>query len=212
MSTWPEISRHAGFALAVCLTIGPGGAFAQQAGYPASYDIGTPAAADDIAAWDIAYPPSGAGLPAGSGTYEQGKQLFADNCAVCHGDDLKGHRDPNLPQGGGAALIGGRGTLNTDKPLMTVESYWPYATTLYDYIHRAMPFTSPDSLKPDEVYALVAYILGEANIIDKSAVMDAQSLPKVEMPNRDGFYVDNRPMPVLPYSAPLLGPHVPTQF
>lgn len=208
MSTWLERSRRGACVVAVGLAIGMGGALAQQAGYPAAYDLGTPASADDIAAWNIAYPASGAGLPAGSGSYDQGKALYAANCAACHGDNLEGHRDANLPQGGGAALIGGRGTLNTDKPLMTVESYWPYATTLYDYIHRAMPFTSPDSLKPDEVYSLVAYILGEANIIDKTAVVNAESLPKVMMPNRDGFFIDNRPMPVLPYSAPMLGTDV----
>jgi mono/diheme cytochrome c family protein len=210
--SWYRLSNIAGGFIAVGLALGTGVAVAQQAGYPASYNFGTPASDADIAAWNIAYPPSGAGLPAGSGTYDQGKQLFSENCAACHGNDLKGISDPNLPQNGGPALIGGRGTLNTDKPDKTVESYWPYATTLYDYIHRAMPYTSPDSLKPDEVYALVAYILGEANIIDKTETMNAQTLPKVQMPNRDGFFVDNRPMPVLPYSAPLLGPHVPTQF
>ncbi len=208
MFTWHRVSRLASCAVAAGFVLSVGIAAAQQTGYPAAYDFGSPASDADIAAWDIAYPPSGAGLPAGSGTYDQGKQLFADNCAACHGDDLKGVSGT----GGGPALIGGRGTLNTTKPVMTVESYWPYATTLYDYIHRAMPFTAPDSLKPDEVYALVAYILGEANIIDKSEVIDANSLPKVEMPNRNGFYVDNRPMPVLPYSAPQLGPDVPKQF
>ncbi len=212
MSTWHRVSIFTGCAVAVGLAVGTGIAAAQQTGYSATYDFGAPASDADIAAWNIAYPADGAGLPAGSGTYDQGKQLFADNCAVCHGDDLNGVRDTNLPQNGGPALIGGRGTLNTDKPNKTVESYWPYATTLYDYIHRAMPFTSPDSLKPDEVYSLVAYILGEANIIDKSQEMNAQTLPKVEMPNRNGFYVDNRPMPVLPYTAPLLGPDVPTQY
>ena len=212
MFTWHRVSRLASCAVAAGFVLSVGIAAAQQTGYPAAYDFGSPASDADIAAWNIAYPADGAGLPAGSGTYDQGKQLFADNCAACHGADLKGVRDTSLPQNGGPALVGGRGTLNTEKPNKTVESYWPYATTLYDYIHRAMPFTAPDSLKPDEVYALVAYILGEANIIDKSEVMDAKSLPKVEMPNRNGFYVDNRPMPVLPYTAPLLGPDVPKQF
>ena len=118
---------------------------------------------------------------------QQRQQIFADQCAVCHGENLEGIRNPNLPQGGGPALIGGRGTLNTPKFKITVESYWPYASTLYDYILRAMPYTAPSSLKPDEVYSLVAYILGRGNIIDKKTVMDAKSLPKVQMPNRDGF-------------------------
>jgi cytochrome c len=194
-----------GAAAALLLAGGTVAAFAQQVGYPGSFKFGTPATQADIAAWDIAYPADGTGLPAGSGTYDKGKELFADNCAACHGDKLQGVSNKDLPQGGGPALIGGRGTLNTDKPKMTVESYWPYAVTLYDYIHRAMPYTSPDSLKPDEVYSLVAYILAEGKIIDKSAVMDAKSLPKVVMPNQDGFYLDDRPSPVDAYSAPLLG-------
>ncbi len=143
--------------------------------------------------------PTGMGLPAGSGTFDKGKRYMPSNARHVHGDKLEGLRDPNLPQGGGPALIGGRGTLNTPKFKITVESYWPYATTLYDYILRAMPYTAPSSLQPDEVYSLVALILGEGNIIDKSAAMDAQSLPKVEMPNRDGFYPDDRPYPVKHY-------------
>ena len=105
------------------------------------------------------------GLPAGSGTYKAGAQIYGEQCASCHGAKLEGVRDPNLPQGGGPALIGGRGTLNTPKFKQTVESYWPYATTLYDYILRAMPYTAPGSLKPDEVYSLTAYILAEGNVI-----------------------------------------------
>jgi S-disulfanyl-L-cysteine oxidoreductase SoxD len=195
-------------ALALGVALGcmvAGVAVAQQGGQASPHNFGTPATPAEIADWSIAYPPDGTGLPAGSGTYEKGQALFAANCAVCHGSDLKGKHDPNLPQGGGPALVGGRGTLNTPKPLQTVESYWPYATTLYDYIHRAMPYTAPDSLAPDQVYSLVAFILGKANIIDKSAVMDAKSVPAVKMPNRDGFFLDDRPMPVLPYSAPMLG-------
>ena len=82
---------------------------------------------------------------------------------------------------------------------MTVESYWPYATTLFDYITRAMPYTAPGSLKPDQVYSLVAFILGEGNVVGKNVVMDAKSLPKVQMPNKDGFYPDDRPHPVKRY-------------
>ncbi|HUO03238.1 MAG TPA: cytochrome c [Rhizomicrobium sp.] len=168
-------------------------------GYTGNYSFGTPATQADIDAWNKDVRPDGMGLPPGSGTFEKGQKIFADQCAVCHGQNLEGIRDPNLPQGGGPALIGGRGTLNTPKFKITVESYWPYATTLYDYILRAMPYTAPSSLKPDEVYSLVAFILGRADIIDKKAVMDAKSLPKVQMPNRDGFYPDNRPYPVKRY-------------
>jgi cytochrome c len=166
--------------------------------YRSDYRIGTPATQADIDAWNKDVRPDGMGLPPGSGTFEEGQKLFAEQCAVCHGRNLQGIHDPSLPQDGGPALIGGRGTLNTPKFKITVESYWPYASTLYDYILRAMPYTAPSSLKPDEVYSLVAFILGRANIIDKKTVMDAKSLPKVQMPNRYGFYPDNRPYPVRP--------------
>lgn len=167
--------------------------------YTGDYPFGTPATQADIGAWNVDVRPDGTGLPPGSGTFEEGQRLFAERCAVCHGQNLEGISNPNLPQGGGPALIGGRGTLNTPKFNMTVESYWPYASTLYDYILRAMPYTAPSSLKPDEVYSLVAFILGRANIIDTKTVMDAKSLPKVQMPNRNGFYPDNRPYPVKRY-------------
>ena len=99
----------------------------------------------------------------------------------------------DMPAGPALRLSGGRGTLNTPNPVMTVESYWPYATTLFDYVRRAMPFQAPGSLAADEIYAVVAFILGEGNVIDKSIVLDAQTLPQVRMPNRDGFVPDPRP-------------------
>src|SRR5256885_2840521 len=98
-----------------------------------------------------------------------------------------------MPAGASLRLLGGRGTLTTKNPVMTVESYWPNATTLFDYVRRAMPFQSPGSLTADEVYAVSAYILAEGNVIDKATVLDAQSLPRVQMPNRDGFIADPRP-------------------
>jgi cytochrome c len=180
-------------ALGAALTLGAGAVLAQQTGYGGPYDYGTPATEEEIAAWNINVPPDGANLPTGSGTHAAGQELYAQLCSSCHGAALEGVSNADLPQGGGAALIGGRGTLNTDSPKMTVESYWPYATTLYDYIHRAMPYTSPSSLQPDEVYSLVAFILGEAEIIDPAQVIDATTLPQVEMPNRDGFFLDDRP-------------------
>lgn len=186
-------SLSSGIILGVALLVAGGTAQAQQFGYPGHYEFGTPASEADIQAWNINIPPDGANLPAGSGGYEAGRELYAGVCAACHGEALEGVRQPELPQGGGAALVGGRGTLNTDAPVMTVESYWPYATTLYDYIARAMPYTAPSSLTPDETYALVAYILAEAGIVDQAAVMDAATLPQVEMPNRDGFFPDDRP-------------------
>jgi cytochrome c len=100
---------------------------------------------------------------------------------------------PNMPAGAQLRLIGGRGTLTSKNPVMTVESYWPYATTLFDYIRRAMPFLAPGSLTADETYAVSAYILSEARIIDKSMMLDAKTLPLIEMPNRNGFIPDPRP-------------------
>ncbi len=169
-------------------------AFAYAQGYPARFEFGAPASAEDIARLAIAIPADGKGLPPGRGDYAKGKQVYEIACAACHGADLKGVAGlPNMPSGAALRLIGGRGTLTSQKPTVTVESYWPYATTLFDYIRRAMPFMAPGSLSDEEVYAVSAYILAEANIIDKATVLDAQSLPKVVMPNRDGFIPDPRP-------------------
>ncbi|MFI4953484.1 MAG: c-type cytochrome [Burkholderiales bacterium] len=133
--------------------------------------------------------PDGRGLPQGSGTVEQGKAVYQEQCVACHGQNLQG--------GIGDRLIGGRGTLvNSDPakaPVKTIESYWPYATTIFDYVKRAMPFAAPDSLTNDQVYAVTAYILSEAKIIPPDAVMNAKTLPAVKMPNRDGFIPDPRP-------------------
>lgn len=175
-----------GSALAVCLGVG-GDAFA-DGNYGGPYNFGTEATAEEIAAIDIDAMPDGRGLLAGQGSYEEGKMVYTAKCAACHGEDLGGVKET-----GGAALIGGRDTIGTDKPKKTVESYWPYASTLFDYTKRAMPFNAPGSLSDDEVYAVTAYILAEGKIIDQSDVMDASTLPKVEMPNRDGFIADPRP-------------------
>jgi cytochrome c len=142
--------------------------------------LGRPATPDDIAKADISIPPDGKNLPAGSGSVAQGAMVFQQKCAVCHGANAEG-----TPSGD--RLVGGIGTLNTPNPIKTVGSYWPYATTVFDYIRRAMPITNPQSLQNDEVYAVTAYILSLDNIVPKDAVLDAQSLPKVQMPNRAGF-------------------------
>jgi cytochrome c len=176
---------------------------ANAQGYGGPYPFGRPATPDEIAAFDIDIMPDGTGLPEGEGTAAQGETVFKANCAICHGENLQGGDttqvkfDRFTPNGG--PLIGGRGTLTTDKPVKTVESYWPYATTLYDYIRRAMPFTSPGSLTDEEVYAVAAYILSEAKIIDPGQAMNKDTLWKVEMPNRDGFIPDPRPDKVINY-------------
>jgi cytochrome c len=134
----------------------------------------------DIAPWDISIGPDGAGLPPGWGTAAQGEAVYIAKCQACHGEKAGGR--PN------DALVGGMGTLAPDKaPVKTVGSYWPYATTLFDYVRRAMPFQESQSLTSDEVYAVSAYILQLNEIIGKDDVLDAQTLPKVKMPNRDGF-------------------------
>jgi mono/diheme cytochrome c family protein len=169
-------------------------AVAHAQGYPTRFEFGTPATEQDISAVAIAIPADGAGLPPGSGDYVRGNAVYATQCAACHGADLMGVAGlPNMPAGAQLRLIGGRGTLASKNPVMTVESYWPYATTLFDYIRRAMPFAAPGSLTADETYALSAYILTEAKIIDKSMVLNAKTLPLIEMPNRNGFIPDPRP-------------------
>ncbi|HEV2198838.1 MAG TPA: cytochrome c [Bryobacteraceae bacterium] len=149
------------------------------------YGVGRPATAEEIRDLGSAIAPDGSGLPEGSGTVAAGREVFAARCAKCHGEKGEGAVGPTL--------VGGQGTLDSAKPLKTVGSFWPYATTLWDYINRAMPFDQPGLLKPPEVYAVVAFILNLNGIVGNDQVMDAKSLPKVKMPNRDGFVADPRP-------------------
>ena len=149
------------------------------------YNLGRTASPDEIAAWDIDVRSDGKGLPAGRGSVAQGRAIFAETCAACHGD--KG-------QGGVAdVLVGGRGTLNTAKPVKTIGSFWPYAPTIFDYVNRAMPFNAPQSLSADQVYAVTAYLLFLNGIVPEDTTLDAVSLPRIAMPNRDGFTSDPRP-------------------
>jgi S-disulfanyl-L-cysteine oxidoreductase SoxD len=143
-------------------------------------DLGRPATPEEIALWDISIGPDGAGLPPGSGSPRQGEAVYAEKCLPCHGE--KGSGKPN------DQLVGGLGTLTGDQPAVkTVGSFWPYATTLFDYVRRAMPFNAPRSLSDDEVYAVCAYILQLNSIIAETELMNTQTLAKVQMPNRDGF-------------------------
>lgn len=142
-------------------------------------NLGRPATPAGIAAIDIDIAPDGAGLPPGSGDATAGESVYQDKCAVCHGAAGQGKPADRL--------TGGVGTLASDKPVRTVGSYWPYATTLFDYIRRAMPLNAPMSLTDDEVYALTAYLLAQDGIVPRDRVLDAASLPQVRMPNRDGF-------------------------
>src|SRR5262249_6911421 len=142
-------------------------------------NLGRPATPAEVAGWDISIPPDGTGLPPGSGTPEQGAGIYAQQCQACHGE--KGAGQPNDP------LVGGHGTLASPRPVRTIGSYWPYATTVFDYIRRAMPYPQPHSLTNDAVYAVTAYLLHLNGIIGAQEVMNAQTLPQVRMPNRDHF-------------------------
>jgi cytochrome c len=149
-------------------------------GLPASAPgLGTRISEADVAAWDISILPDGTGLPAGSGTPQQGAAVFAAKCAACHGEAGKG--------GLAAALVGGAPLTNGIETTKTIANFWPYATTIFDFTRRAMPWQKPRSLTNDEVYALTAYVLAMNKIIGEGDVMNARTLPKVRMPNRDGF-------------------------
>jgi mono/diheme cytochrome c family protein len=150
------------------------------------YNLGHTAKAEEIRALDISVSPSGAGLPPGSGSATEGHSIYALRCAACHGG--KGEGVAPYPP-----LAGGQGTLKTDKPLLTVGSYWPCATTVWDYIHRAMPADQPGSLSESEIYSLTAFVLALNGLVKEDDVLDAKTLPRVTMPNRDGFVADPRP-------------------
>jgi S-disulfanyl-L-cysteine oxidoreductase SoxD len=149
------------------------------------YGIGRSATPHEIAGWDIDVSPSGAGLPAGRGDVRQGEAIFAEKCAACHGAHGEGKPMDRL--------VGGIGTLRDKKPDKTVGSFWPYATTLFDYVRRAMPMNAPQSLTPDEVYAVSAYVLFLNGIVPQDATLDADNLARINMPNRDGFVSGDAP-------------------
>ncbi|OFW14437.1 MAG: hypothetical protein A3F70_10790 [Acidobacteria bacterium RIFCSPLOWO2_12_FULL_67_14] len=144
-----------------------------------SPNLGTPIAEAEVAGWDISILPDGTGLPPGSGTPAEGATIFAAKCALCHGPEARG--------GTNAALVGGAPLTNGIDTAKTIANFWPYATTLFDFTRRAMPWQAPRTLTSDEVYALTAYLLSINKIIGAQDVMNAQTLPKVRMPNRDGF-------------------------
>ena len=144
-------------------------------------NLGKPIDEAAIAAWDISILPDGTGLPKGSGTPAQGAPIFAEKCAACHGDNGKG--------GEAAALVSDRELAGISAAQKTIRNFWPYSTTIFDFVRRAMPAQMPHSLTDDEVYALTAYILAENKLIGANDMMDAQSLPKVKMRNRDNFII-----------------------
>lgn len=161
--------------LLVCLgAIGTGAALADD-----SPGLGQELTARELAAVDFTIMPDGDGLPAGTGNAVTGRDVYNQNCLACHGENGTG--------GVNDVLSGGHGSLTGPSPQKTVGSYWPYATTIFDYLRRAMPFQMPGSLSNDDIYAVTAYLLFVNDIIDEDTEIDATSLPQVKMPNRDNF-------------------------
>jgi cytochrome c len=152
----------------------------------AAKEVGRPALPEEIAAWNIDVRPDGKGLPPGRGTAKQGEAIFQERCAACHGEFGEG-------LGRWPELAGGQGSLTGERPFKTIGSFWPYASSVFDYIRRAMPFGNPQSLTPDEVYAVVAYVLSLNDVItDEGFELDAQTLPGIRLPNAAGFFDDDR--------------------
>lgn len=149
------------------------------------YGVGRAPTGDELRTWSISIAPDGTGLPPGRGTAADGKEPFANRCAKCHGAEGQGKDS--------VALAGGRGSLTAPKPLRTVGSYWPYATTVFDYVRRAMPFDRPGTLTDGQVYSLTAYVLYLNGLVGENDPVTAQTLPKIRMPNRNGFVADPRP-------------------
>lgn len=150
------------------------------------YKVGRLATPEEIHKRDISVAPDGSGLPTGHGTVAQGRYVYQTLCVVCHGD--RGQGIAPYP-----ALVGGRGMLSSQKPVLTVGSYWPYATTVWDHIHRTMPYQRPGSLTVDEAYSVTAFILFMNGIVDEREELNERTLPRVKMPNRYGFVPDPRP-------------------
>jgi len=155
-------------------------------GQSQQYKLGRLATPEEIRELDISVAPDGSGLPKGSGTVTKGQLVYKTLCANCHGDRGQGMLE--YP-----ALAGGQGTLKSKEPLRTVGSYWPYATSVWDFIHRKMPYARPGTLTPDQTYSVTAFILYLNGILDKDAKLDESTLPRVKMPNRNGFVPDARP-------------------
>jgi cytochrome c len=175
----PGLTAGRSLAVAAALTLAASAATAGE------YGLGRPALPEEIAAWDIDVSPDGTGLPEGSGDVFTGEEVFAEKCAVCHGDFAEGV--DNWPK-----LAGGQGTLDHEDPLKTVGSYWPYLSTTWDYVNRSMPFGAAQTLEADEVYAIVAYILYSNDLVDDEFVLSNETFTDVELPNAEGFFVDDR--------------------
>ncbi|MBY8977678.1 cytochrome c [Rhodobacteraceae bacterium NNCM2] len=147
--------------------------------------LGRAATPEEIAAWDIDVRPDGAGLPEGRGDVATGEEIFAEKCAYCHGDFGEGvDRWP--------VLAGGQGTLTSERPVKTIGSYWPYLSTVWDYVNRAMPFGEAQSLSHDEVYAITAYLLYANDLVDDEFELSRENFTEVRLPNEENFFADDR--------------------
>ncbi|GMG81998.1 cytochrome c [Paralimibaculum aggregatum] len=193
MSRFPERGRRAGAsrllaAAALALAAAPAAA--------GPLGLGRAATPAEVAAWDIDVRPDGTGLPEGAGDVLTGEEVFAEKCAYCHGDFGEGvDRWP--------VLAGGQGTLTDERPVKTIGSYWPYLSTVFDYINRAMPFGEAQSLSPDEVYAITAYLLYMNDVVDDDGfVLSHENFSEVRLPNEDNFRADPRPDTPLAKAAP----------
>lgn len=153
--------------------------------FAAGFDLGRPATPEEIAAWDIDVRPDGLGLPEGSGDVWTGEELFTERCAVCHGDF--GEAVGRWP-----VLAGGQDSLSDDRPVKTIGSFWPYLSTVWDYVHRAMPFGDAQSLTDDEVYAITAYLLYLNDLVDDDFTLSHENFQEVRLPNEENFYLDDR--------------------
>ena len=173
-----SLNLLAGTALAAGLIAGP--AMAEKLG------LGRAALPEEIAAWDVAVQPDGTGLPEGSGDVLTGEEVFADKCATCHGEFAEGL--DSWP-----VLAGGEGTLKDRRPVKTIGSYWPYLSTVFDYVHRSMPFGSAQTVSVDETYAITAFLLYSNGLVEDDFVLTRDNFTEITLPNADGFYVDDRP-------------------
>jgi len=174
MSRFPDLA-----AVALILGLASGPALAD------SYGLGREATPEEVAAWDIDVRPDGLGLPEGRGNVTDGEEIYMERCAVCHGDF--GEAVGRWP-----VLAGGQGTLTSARPVKTIGSYWPYLSTVWDYVHRAMPFGDAQSLEDDEVYALTAYLLYLNDLVDEEFELSRENFSEVKLPNEENFIPDDR--------------------
>lgn len=191
MSKSPDMRMAAAALIAAALTAPVALAEGVLQAKPGGYDLGRTAAPEELALWDIDIRPDGQGLPEGSGDVTTGEEIWTYNCAHCHGDFAEGiDRWP--------VLAGGQGSLTHDRPLKTIGSYWPYLSTVYDYVNRAMPFGYSQSLAPDEIYALTAYLLYSNDLVDDDFVLSNENFADQHLPNEAHFFMDDRAETELP--------------